>query len=77
MKILIILILLSFKLDWLSYFLSKVQVIILKLKSEMKVFLLEENIIVSQQTIKKHKWVQLESGIIYCCWLKNLTTNYM
>ena len=42
----------------------------------MEVFLLEEDIIMSQQTVRKQEQVQVESGIIHCCWLKNLTTDY-
>ena len=48
----------------------------LKLKSDMKVFLLEEDIIKNQQTVRKQDQVQIKSGIIHHCWLKNLTTGY-
>ena len=50
---------------------------ILELKVEMKIFLLEEDIIASQQTVRKQKQVQVKSEMIYYYWLKNLTTDYM
>ena len=77
MKISKILILLLFESDWFSCCLSKVQVMILKSKNEMKIFLLEEDIIVSQQTVRKQKQMQVKLEIIHCYWLKNLTTDYV
>ena len=60
MKISMILILLLSESDWLSCCLSKVQMMILKLKSEIKIFLLEEDIIMSQQTVRKQEQVQIK-----------------
>ena len=76
MKILMILILLSFESDWLLCCLLNVWMVILGSRGGMEVFLLEEDIIVNQQIVRKQKQVQIKSGIIYCCWLKNLTTGY-
>ena len=60
MKILMISVLLLSESDWLSCCLSKIQMMILRLKDEMKIFLLEEDIIVSQQTVRKQKQMQIE-----------------
>ena len=46
-KILMISVLLLSESDWLLCCLSKVQMVILKLKGKMKIFLLKENIIIS------------------------------
>ena len=76
-KILMISVLLSSESGWFLHCLFKVQVVILRSKGGMKVFLLEEDIISSQQTVRKQKQMQVKSEIIHCYWLKNLTTDYI